>query len=341
MNYNAAIPEAKRGYQALPANWVFIGNGEPEPQSFHVSRRVTLEGPVSGHLISEPVRPGVDLFSVEARAEAGFHLTIDQQVKPGTLHIGCVATGEGTFATSSGKLAPQRWRGSGTIMTLVPPEDRLMYEVQLDQPVAGLGISVEPEALGAMFGGEELPGILRNIVEGRVTPVSQVTKARFDPVRVANELLRPTFTGSLMSLHRESKSLEFLVHLLGSLDGAPPAGAEELSRRVLARVEEARDRLVSDLRNPPGLHDLAAAVGLTAKVLNQGFRELYGTTVFDYLRDTRLQAARRMIEEGLNLPLKQIAWQVGYAQASNFVSAYRRHFGTTPRRHGLQYEAEN
>lgn len=338
MNYNPAI--ANRGHQALPANWVFIGNGEPEPQSFPVSRRVTLEGPVSGHLISEPVRPGVDLFAVEARAEAGFRLTIDQQVRPGTLHIGCVATGEGTFASAPGGEAPQRWRGSGTIMTLVPPEDRLAYEVQLDQPVAGLGISVEPEALGAMFGGDELPSGLRGIIEGRVTPVSQVTRARFDPVRVANELLRPSFTGSLMGLYRESKSLEFLVHLLGSLEGQPPSETEELTRRVLVRVEEARDRLISDLRNPPGLHDLAASVGLTAKVLNQGFRELYGTTVFDYLRDVRLQAARRMIEEGLTMPLKQIAWQVGYAQASNFVSAYRRHFGTTPRRHGLQF-AEN
>lgn len=338
MNYNPAM--AQGGPQALPANWVFIGNGEPEPQSFPVSRRVTLEGPVSGHLISEPVRPGVDLFAVEARAEAGFRLTIDQQVKPGTLHIGCVATGEGTFAASPGGQAPQRWRGSGTIMTLVPAEDRLAYEVELDQPLAGLGISVEPEALGAMFGGNDLPPSLRGIIEGRAMPVSQVKKARFDPVRVANDLLRPTFAGPLMGLYRESKSLEFLAHLLGSLDGTPLPETEELTRRVLARVEEARDRLVSDLRNPPGLHDLAGSVGLTAKVLNQGFRELYGTTVFDYLRDTRLQAARRMIEEGLTLPLKQIAWQVGYAQASNFVSAYRRHFGTTPRRHGLQY-AEN
>ena len=79
----------------------------------------------------------------------------------------------------------------------------------------------------------------------------------FDPARVAKELLRPEFTGTLQGLYREAKSLEFLAHLLGSLEGAELAGPAELSRRVLAKVEEARDRLVSDLRNPPGLHDLA------------------------------------------------------------------------------------
>lgn len=337
MNVYTAIPEGK--WEALPANWMFIGDDAFEPVEDAASRRVTLEGPVSGHLLSEAVRPGVDLFAVSVEAEAGFRLTIDQEAKPGTLHMGCVTTGEGTFATSENRNDPQRWRGSGTVMTMVPADDRLVYHVSIDQPLSGLGISVEPEALETMFSGDELPPNLRHILAGKAMPVANVTKARFDPARVAKELLRPEFTGTLQGLYREAKSLEFLAHLLGSLEGAELAGPAELSRRVLAKVEEARDRLVSDLRNPPGLHDLAGSVGLTAKVLNQGFRTLYGTTVFDYLRDTRLTAARRMIEDGLNMPLKQIAWQVGYGQASNFVSAYRRHFGATPRRHGRQQKA--
>lgn len=334
MNVFAAIPEGK--WEALPVNWMFIGDDVFSPRDDAASRRVVLEGPISGHLLSEPVRKGVDLFAVDVQAEAGFRLTTDQQVKPGTLHMGCVTSGEGTFATAGNKNEPQRWRGSGTVMTMVPAEDRLVYHVEIDQPLSGLGISVEPEALEAMFGGDELPLSLRDIIEGNASPVANVAKARFDPARIANELLRPDFTGPLLGLYREAKSLEFLAHLLGSLEGSAVAGPAELSRRVLTKVEEARDRLVSDLRNPPGLHELADSVGLTAKVLNQGFRTLYGTTVFDYLRDVRLTAARRMIEDGLDMPLKQIAWQVGYGQASNFVSAYRRHFGAPPRRHSRQ-----
>jgi AraC-like DNA-binding protein len=302
------------------------------PQADQASHRVVLDGPATGQLVSESVRKGVGLFAAEVRAEPGFRLTTDQRVTPGTLHIGCVISGQGTFASPGKQQDPQHWRGAGTIMTMVPADDRLVYHVEIDQPMSGLGINVEPEALAAMFGSDELPPSLRDIFEGKITPVATVTKARFDPARIANDLLRPDFAGSLMSLYREAKSLEFLTHLLGSLESAMPAGPVDLSKRVLTKVEEARDRLVSDLRNPPGLHDLAGAVGLTAKVLNQGFRTLYGTTVFDYLRDTRLTAARRMIEDGLEMPLKQIAWQVGYGQASNFVSAYRRHFGAPPRR---------
>jgi AraC-like DNA-binding protein len=335
MNVYAATP--KGNWDALPANWMFIGDDVFAHAP--ASGRVVLDGPVSGYLLSEPVRPGVDLFGVDVRAEPGFRLTTDQRVKPGTLHMGCVISGEGTFATGASNGEALRLRGSGTVMTMVPAEDRLVYHVEIEKPLSGLGISVAPEALETMFGGDELPPNLRGIIEGNVAPVTNVAKARFDPARTAVELLRPDFVGPLAGLYREAKSLEFLAQLLGSMEGTAVAAPAELSRRTLAKVEEARDRLVSDLRSPPGLHQLADSVGLTAKMLNQGFRTLYGTTVFDYLRDIRLTAARRMIEEGLNMPLKQIAWQVGYGQASNFVSAYRRHFGAPPRRHSRQHTA--
>jgi AraC-like DNA-binding protein len=71
-------------------------------------------------------------------------------------------------------------------------------------------------------------------------------------------------------------------------------------------------------------------VGLRTKRLNQGFRELYGTTVFDLLLDMRMSAARDMLDQGLEVPLKQLAWALGYRQSSNFISAFRRRYGVSP-----------
>jgi AraC-like DNA-binding protein len=100
--------------------------------------------------------------------------------------------------------------------------------------------------------------------------------------------------------------------------------------RDLAKVRVAHERLLHDLREPPDLDALAKDVGLSPKRLNRGFRELYGTTVFAFLRDARLEAARKALEAGTPLPLKQLAWELGYQQVSNFVTAFRRRFGVTP-----------
>jgi AraC-like DNA-binding protein len=42
-------------------------------------------------------------------------------------------------------------------------------------------------------------------------------------------------------------------------------------------------------------------------------------------------ARARMLLEAGNLPLKQVAFEVGYSHASNFCTAFKRHFGKPPK----------
>nr|WP_247878461.1 helix-turn-helix transcriptional regulator [Niveispirillum sp. SYP-B3756] len=90
--------------------------------------------------------------------------------------------------------------------------------------------------------------------------------------------------------------------------------------------------LLADLAKPPSLRQLAGAAGLNEKRLNEGFRALYGATVFECLRNARLEKGRQLLFDD-QLPLKTIAWQVGYTHVNNFITAYRNHFGEPPRRH--------
>ncbi len=48
------------------------------------------------------------------------------------------------------------------------------------------------------------------------------------------------------------------------------------------------------------------------------------------LRDARLDAARAALQGGTPLSLKQLAWELGYGQVTNFVTAFRRRFGVPP-----------
>ncbi len=48
------------------------------------------------------------------------------------------------------------------------------------------------------------------------------------------------------------------------------------------------------------------------------------------MRNHRLEHARQALEERA-LPLKEIAWRVGYGNVSNFVHAFRARYGKPPR----------
>ncbi len=62
--------------------------------------------------------------------------------------------------------------------------------------------------------------------------------------------------------------------------------------------------------------------------LRSKFRQRYGCTLFDYLRNCRLALARRYLLEGHSV--QQAAWMCGYQHATNFATAFRRHYGISP-----------
>ena len=84
------------------------------------------------------------------------------------------------------------------------------------------------------------------------------------------------------------------------------------------------------------LDKIARYAGLNANSLQKQFRALYGTTVFDFIRQTRLQRARQALERD-GLTVGQAALMAGYNSAANFATAYRRCFGISGRLRATGY----
>jgi AraC-like DNA-binding protein len=106
----------------------------------------------------------------------------------------------------------------------------------------------------------------------------------------------------------------------------------ELSARERDAVHEARRRLLADMHQPPTLGELAVGAGLGEKRLNQGFRQLFGATVFDLLRNERLAHARNVLLAE-QVSLKDVAFRVGYNHVSNFITAFTARYGAPPRQY--------
>ncbi|MRS90569.1 helix-turn-helix domain-containing protein [Enterobacteriaceae bacterium RIT714] len=102
-----------------------------------------------------------------------------------------------------------------------------------------------------------------------------------------------------------------------------------------ARLEQIRRLLEHSPEKEYTLAQLAGQAAMSQSSLRSKFRQAYGCTVFDYLRDCRLALARRYLLEGHSV--QQAAWMSGYQHATNFSTAFRRRYGLSPgdvRRHG-------
>jgi AraC-like DNA-binding protein len=103
---------------------------------------------------------------------------------------------------------------------------------------------------------------------------------------------------------------------------ALPGGGEH------ARLEQLRRLLEQAPEQEYTLAGLANQAAMSPSSLRSKFRQAYGCTVFDYLRDCRLALARRYLLEGHSV--QQAAWMSGYQHATNFATAFRRRYGICP-----------
>lgn len=95
------------------------------------------------------------------------------------------------------------------------------------------------------------------------------------------------------------------------------------------RIQYAKTILIRNLDNPPTLLELARHIGINDRKLKQGFRQIFGTTVFGYLHNHRMEQAKHLLLEQ-NLTVAQVAHAVGYSHLGHFAAAFKKKFGMNP-----------
>jgi AraC-like DNA-binding protein len=149
---------------------------------------------------------------------------------------------------------------------------------------------------------------------------------------LADELDAPTdlVSNPLIGRHVEALVLDGL--LLGQRhnhsetawrDG--PAGLGGPVRQAIELIEERASEPWTTVR-------LAAAVHLSVRALQEGFRRDLGSTPMTYLREIRLRRAREALTEAepTDMTVRAIAVNVGILHMSRFAAAYREAFGEMP-----------
>ncbi|MEE4350167.1 MAG: AraC family transcriptional regulator [Pacificimonas sp.] len=97
----------------------------------------------------------------------------------------------------------------------------------------------------------------------------------------------------------------------------------------LARIAKARAILEANFVSPPSNQELARTVGINVSKLMSGFREAYGATIRETVRQLRMEHARQLLLDK-SAPIGCVAYSVGYSHHSTFTVAFTEYFGESP-----------
>lgn len=156
---------------------------------------------------------------------------------------------------------------------------------------------------------------------------------------VLSQLFHFNLHPSIKKLYFKGKVYELLSHYFNR---AEDPNAEQcpflIDEDNVIKIRRAKEIVIANMAEPPGLQELADQVGINLKKLKIGFRQIYGDSVYSFLFDYKMEYARKLLDSG-SYNVNEVGLRIGYSTASHFIAAFKKKFGTTPKKYLMSINA--
>jgi AraC-like DNA-binding protein len=150
---------------------------------------------------------------------------------------------------------------------------------------------------------------------------------------VLSQLFHYNLHPSIKNLYYKGKGYELLSLYFNQTEDP---NAEQcpflIDEENVMKIRKAKEIIISNMAEPPGLQELADQVGLNLKKLKMGFKQIYGDTVYGFLFDYKMNYARKLLDSG-SYNVNEVGLKIGYSTGSHFIAAFKKKFATTPKKY--------
>jgi AraC family transcriptional regulator len=150
---------------------------------------------------------------------------------------------------------------------------------------------------------------------------------------VLEGVLNHTFSGSLENIYINAQTQMLLLYSLDCMLGEKEI--DTVNCKFLAnaadreKIVKAREILLQHIGEPITIKELSRKVAINECYLKKGFKELFGTTVFDFYQSQRMEHAKYLLYEK-GLTVTEVSLMLGYSSISHFSTAFKKHTGLKP-----------
>lgn len=147
-------------------------------------------------------------------------------------------------------------------------------------------------------------------------------------------LFNHRYSGALENIYLNSQIQFLLVYSMDCLFGEGDRDKvyqckfleDERGREAITK---ARELLLQHIGDPITIKELARKVATNECYLKKGFKEMFGTTIFDFYQSQRMEHAKYLLyEKGLSVT--DVSALLGYSSISHFSTAFKKHTGIKP-----------
>lgn len=195
-------------------------------------------------------------------------------------------------------------------------------------------VAFSKEALVHMFG--EIPAVFQLFRTGKIA-LGMLAKQnlRMTPEMrsIIEEIVNCKRVGLLRSMFLEAKILKLIMLQLEQFQWTERKTDVRLIKEYdIEKIHHAKTILEGSISNSVSLVELAHMVGLNDFKLKRGFKEIYQSTVYNYLYELRMEEAKKLLL-GTDRSVNEIASNCGYEFVQSFIKAFKRKFNVSPEKY--------
>lgn len=183
------------------------------------------------------------------------------------------------------------------------------------------------------------PGKLKTVTDEVLQFVHPSSFSKILPLcgrtrQVLEALLTHTYTDSIENIYINAQTQMLLLYSLECMLGDDKE-IETFQCKFLAneadreKIVRAREILLQHIGEPITIKELSRKVAINECYLKKGFKELYGTTIFDFYQSQRMEHARYLLYEK-GLTVTEVSMMLGYSSISHFSTAFKKQTGLKP-----------
>ncbi|MCF0070067.1 AraC family transcriptional regulator [Dyadobacter sp. CY261] len=146
--------------------------------------------------------------------------------------------------------------------------------------------------------------------------------------RVIMEIKQCREVGTMRNLLVQSKVLELLALQIDQFRGSMRV-VSGISVADMDKLYQLKYFLDNHFLEEHSLSELSRMCLLNEFKVKKGFKELFGTTVFGYLRELRMNYAERLLLDSSH-SVEEVSEILGYEHAQHFSIAFKKYRGTNP-----------
>lgn len=278
----------------------------------------------------EEIKIDEDFILIRFQNDDDVALTVERQVKTGLIQFHFGLKGNAQFVFNQGNYT----------LDLKEEKSLLFYNPQKELP---LNLILEPKTwvISILVSIKKFHGLFSTDVE-HVPFLSDANRDKkyygeenISPSMaiVLNQMFHYNLNPSIKNLYYKGKGYELLSLFFNRSEDPDAEQCPFLiDEENVLKIKKAKEIMIANMAEPPGLQELSDEIGLNLKKLKMGFKQIYGDTVYGFLFDYKMDFARKLLDSG-SYNVNEVGLKIGYSTGSHFIAAFKKKYGTTPKKY--------